>query len=336
MKNILTLLLLGIVSLAQAQERIVLIEQFSNSGCPTCATFTPPIVNYVNANPDKAAIIIYHTPFPYNDSMYHENPIESDARTAFYNVQGVPFSIADGNFYRANSSTFGNNLQNTITNRRAIPAQYAIRFDSLQYTGAGVAGTVTFTASENLDSLNLRGFVVAVEEEVLKSAYAASPGNNSESKYNFVMRKFLTDVNGVALDNKVPEGSFSVGFDWTLAKFKRNDQLRLIAFVQDFTTKEILNAQLINPTQSTGLAKENKIEFNLYPNPAKELVNIVLPAGDNFQVKLYNLQGQLISSEKFEVAGIHTLNLSGIAEGLYLVQVQTPGSLSSQRLVVGK
>lgn len=111
-------------SLSFAQQRIVLLEQFTNSGCPPCASSTPTVLNYVDTSPNDVVAIAYHTSFPYNDSMYFENPVQSNTRTSLYGVSGVPHTVIDGNYYSNGSPAFISVMSSTINARKAMPAQY--------------------------------------------------------------------------------------------------------------------------------------------------------------------------------------------------------------------
>ncbi|MDX2250402.1 MAG: T9SS type A sorting domain-containing protein [Bacteroidia bacterium] len=316
-----------------AQQKVVLIEQFSNSGCPTCAAFTPPIVNWVQGNNAKACMLVYHTPFPYNDSMYHENPTESDARVAFYNVVGVPHSILDGNYYRANSSTFGSNISTQVNNRLGDTSRYDLVLQQASLLGNTVSGVLELQTTNLEFEPNINAFIVAVEEELLKSAYAASPGNNSENVYHFVMRKFLTPIEGVVLSTTPNSNSKTIAFNWELTNFKRSSELRLLAFVQNTQTKEILNARYWNPTQPVGLFSKKATELQLFPNPSSSSSYFHMPIGGDFLLELSNLSGQVIYSSAGEAAVYDRLEIPQLPQGVYVVKLSAKQRLFYSKLI---
>ncbi|MBO7491806.1 MAG: T9SS type A sorting domain-containing protein [Bacteroidales bacterium] len=75
------------------------------------------------------------------------------------------------------------------------------------------------------------------------------------------------------------------------------------------------NVQLMD---GTGIA-ENESEFNIYPNPAQNVLNI---ATDEMikSVEIYNLQGQLVQVEN---GNVNSINVSNLATGNYFVRIQT-------------
>jgi hypothetical protein len=66
----------------------------------------------------------------------------------------------------------------------------------------------------------------------------------------------------------------------------------------------------------------NEIEMEetvkLYPNPISNQVNIRNKSlKGKFQVKILEITGRLIQNKQFSGIGTHTLNLNGLAQGIY-------------------
>lgn len=74
--------------------------------------------------------------------------------------------------------------------------------------------------------------------------------------------------------------------------------------------------------------------FNLYPNPASGTVQITLPEGVS-TVVVFNAIGEQVSSVVLN-AGTHSLDLNGLAAGLYFVRVAGEQGISSQRLIINQ
>lgn len=72
----------------------------------------------------------------------------------------------------------------------------------------------------------------------------------------------------------------------------------------------------------------NNLKFNLYPNPANNLINIDL-ATELKQVEVYNPHGQKVLS-----ATEKQINIDGLTSGVYFVKVaDTDGSVATQKLI---
>jgi len=89
-----------------------------------------------------------------------------------------------------------------------------------------------------------------------------------------------------------------------------------------------------NVVEATLTPNENII--TVYPNPAKQTVNIVSekPWGGKVHVKLYNLLGELLIEDFFE--NQVTLSLQGLADGQYLVKIESPNVQEAVKVTVMK
>jgi hypothetical protein len=77
--------------------------------------------------------------------------------------------------------------------------------------------------------------------------------------------------------------------------------------------------------------------LKIYPNPAQNRVSIAFEAENvgNITCEIYNLSGQLMAQYKLsDVARITDLSLSDLADGVYILSVQTASERVSERLVI--
>jgi DNA-binding beta-propeller fold protein YncE len=73
----------------------------------------------------------------------------------------------------------------------------------------------------------------------------------------------------------------------------------------------------------------NNLKFNLYPNPASDILNIETE-NDLKSVEIYSIQGQKVLS-----AGSKEINISNLTSGLYLVQVtDIDDIIATQKLII--
>ena len=71
-----------------------------------------------------------------------------------------------------------------------------------------------------------------------------------------------------------------------------------------------------------GTSSDGAIEVSVYPNPVKGVLSLDLPGGGLYGVSVLTLTGQLIIAEKHVGGGSSTLELSGLAKGVYLIKIQ--------------
>lgn len=323
---------------ATAQQRIVLTEQFTNSGCPPCASNTPTVLQYVTNNPATNVAVAYHTSFPYNDSMYFENPAESNARVNVYGVFSVPNTVVDGNQYNGSTAGFIPGMNAAYTSRAAVASPYTITTSGTQITGNTLQGSFTFTSLQNSNAADsLVAHIVVIEQSVQKSAYLASPGANSETVYHYVMRKMLPGSSGTVLQNRQLNGMDVINFSWNLQHIKSIAEVRVVAFVQNTNTLEIYQAAMSDPNDITGIAPaEKKDDFKMHPVPAHDVV--VAATGQPFTgtVSVTDLLGRIapVTPLAVENATTVTIPLHGLTPGVYMVNFRNDNGTVVRKIIV--
>lgn len=325
-----------------AQQRIVLIEQFTNSGCPPCAAATPPVFSFTNDNLDKVVAVAYHTNFPYKDSMHFENVSDNNQRVQYYSVAQVPYTIMDGNVFSGTSASFNSNTLTRVNNRIAVNARYIISGDSVNLTNNKLRGIFKFTSANATNSTeNLVAHIVVIEKNVLKSAYSGSPGENAENEYGYVMRKMLPDANGTNMINKTLNGSDEITVNWSVSKIKVNEEVRVVAFVQNNDTKEIYQAKMFTPIDlAMSLVNQEKPKsnsMNVYPNPTAG--NLTL-AFDNAQMleslRVINEVGETVYTQTIGIVTNEIRSDVVLPNGIYFLIVRTNNGNFSHKLIIAK
>ena len=344
MKNTFLFLLISFATygVAISQSRIVLIEQFTNAGCPPCAASSPAVYSYVNSNTDKVVAVAYHTSFPYNDSMYHENPTDANTRVAFYGVSSVPHSIVDGNYYRNASNRFVSKIDSLITVRDTATPRYEIDLNTLNLTAGQLNGSFKLTSNDaGNSSEDLTVHVVVIEKNVLKSAYAASPGANVETEYGYVMRKMFPDANGTTILHKSLGGVDTVPFSWNLNHIKEESELRVVVFVQNNSTKEIYQAKLFTPdnlpSSISDMKRDDEQSALIYPNPSTGKFNIKLSSDQNIEsFEIVDLLGNIKYEQTFNEKTRESNVALNLPAGSYILIVNGFSSVSYRQLLIIK
>lgn len=74
-------------------------------------------------------------------------------------------------------------------------------------------------------------------------------------------------------------------------------------------------------------------DVKLYPNPALDVVSVRVTDEIN-QISIFNIQGQEIFRRSYEGSNQATLEVDGIAPGIYLINIQTKEEIITERLVI--
>lgn len=256
MKHLTLTALAGLLSLsAFGQNRLVLVEHFTQASCGPCASQNPALKVLLDANPTKVVALKYQVSWPGYDPMYLANPTEVDARVQYYGVTGVPNSVMDGSGPGSPGTIV---TQATIDNRYNTAAplnltashQWTPGYDSIQI-GVFIANAGTSTVTSGAAG-SLKLHVAIVEEEI---NYPSAPGSNGETSFYQVMRKMVPNQNGTTLADTWTAGqtqmlSFKVAAPSYLANL---NEVAIVAFIQDNQGKAVLNAARTTPQTVSGL-----------------------------------------------------------------------------------
>ena len=256
MKNIVSTLLVCLFSVAAfGQNRLVLVEHFTQASCGPCASQNPALKTLLDANATKVVALKYQTSWPGVDPMNAANPTEAAARVQYYNVTGVPNSVMDGSGPGSpgtivTTSTINNRYNTAAPLNISASHQWTAGYDSIQI-GVFVANAGTATvASGAAGSLKLH--VAVIEEEV---NYPSAPGSNGETNFYQVMRKMVPDASGTTMADSWTAGQtqmfvFKVAAPSYLANLNK---VAVVAFIQDNSNKSVLNAARTSVQTIAGL-----------------------------------------------------------------------------------
>ena len=297
---------IAIPSLSAQNERTVLVEHFTQASCPPCASYNPGFQATLDANASFIAPIRYQTSFPGFDPMYFENTTDVNTRQNFYNINGVPNPVLQGD----PNAGISNNSLNTAHNSSS-PFIINLSAELSNILGNTTADFPQLNANTEIDiemeiiastavSGNLRAFIVVTEEVI---EYASPPGSNGETVFYNVMRKMLPTANGSVLSNFSSGSSTTINQSWNVGSYIKDiSQLAVVAFVQDITTKEIYQAAFEKPTASESPFNTNVSLVSIEPIP-QSCETVFAP-----QIVIQNLGNQNLNVLEIEY------NINGITQ----------------------
>jgi hypothetical protein len=327
----------------QTVQRKALMEQFTSSTCPPCASLEANwgVSTFANANPNmpgsNQAAIKYHLNFPSpgNDPSY--NP-DANTRRTYYAVNGIPNRFMDG-------TSFNSTAASALTDAQNRPAFMLIQ-SSYTISGNTVNASVTVTPYANFTGSH-KLFIAVVEDSY---NYAAS--TTSQDVFKYVMRKMMPNGNGITLANLVagePQ-TFTQSYTFSGPPVAQNgynlwtnlDNCTLLSFVQNVSTKEVLQADFAGISAPVSVA-ENELDrtTRVFPNPTNGIlfVDYELPAGETAQVEVFNMVGErVINTTRSTGNGLQreTLDISSLSEGVYFVNISAGGLRATRKVTLTK
>ncbi len=76
--------------------------------------------------------------------------------------------------------------------------------------------------------------------------------------------------------------------------------------------------------------------LNVYPNPASDVLNIYvnLPDQGEAEIRIYQVTGRLVQRSSPTLAGIHTMNVSHLTTGIYILSLKVNDTITNHRFIV--
>ncbi|WP_020535989.1 Omp28-related outer membrane protein [Lewinella cohaerens] len=251
--------------LAQAQ-RTVLIEHFTNASCPPCEAQNPAFNALIRANPDKVISVKYQAPFPGFDPMNQQNPGEVNTRGDYYGLSGVPTAWMDGftgdNDYgggigdwniTATSGYAGgpyghNQAVFDYAADQATPISMVLTHElNEDATELTVNVAITNESTEDFTMADGRLHVVLVERDIV---FPSPPGSTGEFEFQDVMRKMYPNAEGTNLTTIAAGATYETTITGAIPDYIYGlNEMRVIAFVQDHTSKEVWQTAYTEPQE---------------------------------------------------------------------------------------
>jgi hypothetical protein len=332
---------IGVAS--QSVDRITIIEQFTSSTCPPCASLNTtfgPTLSGLNTNDlgSNVAAIKYHMnwPSPGNDPSY--NP-DGNTRKTYYGVSGIPDLFIDGKAMAATSAAY-------IQEQAALDAfvdldlSYTLNGNQINVT-ANVTPFATFSGNHKL------------HVGIVENSYAYAASTTTQDEFHYVQRKMMPNGNGTNLAALAADQTQTFNLSHTMvlgspAQGNYNtwiqdlENLTIVAFVQNVTTKAILQANFSPVVLNVGV-EENAADQRLrvFPNPTEGLINVQYeaPASGAAQIEVFNVLGERVfAATRAMGAGTQreVIDLSALNNGIYFVNITADGVRASRKVTLNK
>jgi hypothetical protein len=324
----------------KAVDRKILNEVFTSSTCGPC---TAGNINYNNVitGKTKHSTIKYQVYWPGTGDPYCTQEVRD--RTSFYGINSVPRMEVDGG-WDGNAGSFSTGLYDDF---QAKPAFVEIT-GSVSLTWKNTI-TLDVTLNPLLDnaSNNLK-----LHAAIVEGVTYANKKSNGEKEFESVMKKMMTGSVGQVLtplkkDTKVTKkiaytfnGGYRLPLDGSAAQHINHlsensvetwDDLAVVVFVQDATTKEVLQSETF-PIAMVGTEAVEQ-NLNLYPNPANDLFVVEAKEMGNAAVVVADMQGKVVFNGNLN-AGALNMSVANWSEGVYMVSVNGNSKNLNSKIVV--
>ena len=331
----------------ESVQRLPLFETFTSSTCGPCVAGNANLKQLFAANPNMWTCVKYQMSWPGDGDPYYT--LEGGTRRQYYGVTSVPHQFIDGGYDGNSASVKQSDLMSAYYNISYLEINAA-----LTITGKNTETQITLTPKEN-NSSNLRLFCAIVEKKTTKNV-----GSNGETEFFWVMKKMVPDANGTILNGLTAGTPINKTLNWnfkgkyrlpanakspidnaTEHSVEEFTDLIAVVWVQDFTTKKVLQSAFSSVTIGMDEAERANLITAVYPNPAQDQVNINLnmEQSENVKVSIFNTLGQTVYSKNYgSLSGVNTLNihLDNVSNGVYFVKIIVGDKMYTKPLQITK
>ena len=305
----------------------VLLEVGTGTWCQYCPGAAMGADELVE-NGNHVAVVENHNGDPYAYTA-------SNARNSYYNITGYPTAIFDG----IKQLVGGDHTVSLYTSYLPIyETRYAIKTAFGVTIGDGAKVGNVYNLSVTVDKYGETPF--ANSNLVLHLALTQSHIMvtwQGQTHLEFVSRAMAPSASGTAID-MLNNNQVTVPLSFTFVPSWGGNLLNdyeLVAWVQDLTTKEVVDAQKVN-LQSilVGINDHNNDPgaMKIYPNPVKNTVTIETSVSGESTLSVYNVSGQEMLTQQVG-AGKTQLDLSGFAKGVYTIRLLTNNKVEVRKIV---
>jgi|GEM_PF-4496294 len=178
-----------------------------------------------------------------------------------------------------------------------ISAQSPLPLQLLSFTGSLVNGDASLEWQTS-NEINVEHF--EVERKL--------PNENGFSTWSTVTAK-----NGSSNAYALPDKKLPAGTTWY--RLKMVEKGGKVSYSHIITLSNKTNA------------------ITLFPNPAKDVINVVVPSNKKGMASIITVDGRVIQSNINIVSNINRINVAGLASGMYILKIETTEGTEMQRFI---
>jgi hypothetical protein len=159
------------------------------------------------------------------------------------------------------------------------------------------------------------------------------------------MRGFLPDATGNQMRALQPGEGEQISASFHMGDGKiYEDQIVMIAFVQDMETREIYQVARLNyqpaddDDNNVSVPLLSNLQLKIFPNPSDGNIYLNLEGNGKQKVDIFDLNGRVIYSTLIETAqdGRVLLNLGHLSAGIFILRLNNGNEILQQKISIIK
>lgn len=294
-----------------------LLEKFTSSTCGPCAGYNSTAFSpFYTSNSNNLCLINYQVNWPGSGDPYYT--AETGTRRTYYQVSAAPTL-----FMNAKTSGSGTSAELT-TELNAANATTSYMAVSATKNLVGSVMNINVTTTPYLTGA-FRLYAVIVEKTT-----TGNVATNGETSFKNVMMKMVPDANGTVI-NCVADTPLNTSLSVDLASgtfIEDINDLEVIVFVQEYATKEIMNAGYATQQLASESFILNKIK--IYPNPSNGVIN--LDTNIPTDVTVFDITGKEVYNAK-AITSEKAINLN-VQPGVYMIKLNNEEGQQVEKIII--
>lgn len=310
------------------------MEVFTSSTCVPCVAGNANMDNNIVPAISNYTIIKYQQDFPGAGDPYQST--ESVNRRGYYGINSIPRMEIDGQ-WDGNAAALTTGIFNSYQQEPA--------FMEIDITAASVSGTTVSVAATVKPLITYVGSNFAYHVVVVEKKTENNVSTNGETEFHYVMMNMNPTENGTSVTSLQANNVININQNVAMAGsfVEEYSDLRVVVFVQDNATKKILQSEwmdIANPATVAELDAQGEGINNVYPNPTSDATTVSLQLTEEKKVTwvIYNSLGQQVITGEQESTqageNLIPVNTSGLADGVYFINVSTGDKTFTRKLVI--
>ncbi len=328
----------------EAQQEFVLLEVFTNTYCPTCIFDMPDFDAEILVPFEDVDIyhVRYHVSWPIADDVFFlHNVAESEERVGYYGISGTPSLVVQGELQGYQDGMI---TAEQLADFTGGESDLLLDLSEYELDAGGRQVNLTVGNAGDAGSGNLRLRLIVVEKAI---TYEPPYDGMLETHFD-VFRQTLSawGWSGLPFSAPLPGVETTFTFEYDLDAAWSEDQIYVLAFVQNESTGEILNVasswgnlspepeepeEPVDPPVGLDELEETAVSMNLTAlGDQLQLAFHSEKAKQGVAFELYDAQGRLLKQELIQTTQAN-INTQDLAAGMYIARLQVGDEVLVQK-----
>jgi len=299
----------------ESLNRNVLVEYFGDEDIASDTTEMRSLASEF-ANSSGFSWINYR--IDEEDVLFRQNTSAMLSRIYQYDAYNASNLFALDGEIKEEYSFSSNAGKNDLSNNRLVSSIVNMNMAVTKTADDQLSINVNYNATNDFPE-NTRLFIAVLQKEIKDGKY----GTDANKEYYNVLRTLLPTLDGLDISEK---SSGEVQETFTAYRESDNDELLLVSFIQNIETGEVyqsanwVDVPRLTYSNVTANSSFENTGIQIYPNPAKEQLNLIFENQlvEKVRLKIFDLTGKVIEEVELEQGTFkYELNTKHLKTGMY-------------------